>query len=337
MKILKYILIAVLIIGALFLIASAFMPAKMTTKRTIVINAPASSVFEEVNEYKNWDKWSPWYALEPTMEQSYSEPSAGAGAWTSWKGKEMGEGKQTTLESRPNEYIKTLLEFNGMDGKNYSDFTFRDSAGATIVEWGFDGAEMPFYMRSMNVMMKGMLDKEFDNGLANLKKLSESKPAEAPKVSYEIHETDMMDRVYIAKRDSLTFDKISEFYSVNLPAIFEAIGKANLEPAGAPSGLFFSWDEAGKSTLMAAAIPVKGDAKTTVKGFETIVVPAGKNLHIAYMGSYEKSGDAHYAMDAYIKEKNMEQAMPVVEEYVTDPMNEPDTNKWLTNIYYPVK
>lgn len=337
MKILKYILIAVLVIAALFLIASAFMPAKMSTKRTIVINAPAPSVFEEVNEYKNWDKWSPWYALEPTMEQTYSEPSAGQGAWTRWKGKEMGEGKQTIVESRPNEYIKTLLEFDDMDSKNYSDFTFRDSAGATIVEWGFDGAEMPFYMRCMNLMMKGMLDKEFDNGLANLKKLCESKSAEAPKVSYEVHETDMTDRVYIAKRDSLTFDKISEFYSTNLPAIFEAVGKAKLEPAGAPSGLFFSWDEANKSALMAAAIPVKGDAKTTVKGFETIVVPAGKNLHIAYMGSYEKSADAHYAMDAYIKEKNMEQLMPVIEEYVTDPMHEPDTNKWLTNIYYPVK
>lgn len=337
MKILKYILIGVLALVAILLIASAFMPAKMTTKRTIVINAPASSVFEEVNEYKNWNKWSPWYALEPTMEQTYSEPSAGQGAWTSWKGKEMGEGKQTITESRPNEYIKTELQFGGMDSKNYSDFTFRDSAGATVLEWGFDGAEMPFYMRTMNVMMKGMLDKEFDNGLASLKKLCESKPAEMAKMTYEIHETEMADRIYIAKKDSISWEKISEFYSVNLPAIFEALGKANIEPAGAPSGLFFKWDETTQSAMMAAAIPVKGDAKTTVKGYETIVVPAGKNLHIAYMGSYDKSGDAHNSMDAYMKEKNMEQVMPVIEEYATDPMHEPDTNKWLTNIYYPVK
>lgn len=337
MKVLKYILIGIVALVAILLIVSAFMPAKMTTVRTIVINAPAASVFEEVNEYKNWNKWSPWYALEPTMEQTYSEPSAGEGAWTSWKGKEMGEGKQTIVESRPNEYIKTLLEFGGMDSKNYSDFTFRDSAGSTVVEWGFDGAEMPFYMRMMNVMMKGMLDKEFDNGLQNLKTLCESKTAGPAKMAFEIHETDMMDRVYIAKRDSVSWEKIGEFYQTNLPAIFEAAGKAKLEPAGSPTGLFFKWDDTNKSALMAAAIPVKGDAKTVVKGFETIVVPAGKNLHIAYMGSYEKSGDAHYAMDAYMKEKSMEQINPVIEEYVTDPMSEPDTSKWLTNIYYPVK
>jgi hypothetical protein len=28
---------------------------------------------------------------------------------------------------------------------------------------------------------------------------------------------------------------------------------------------------------------------------------------------------------------------PVIEEYVTDPMNEADTTKWLTNIYYTLK
>lgn len=337
MKILKYILIGIIALAAILLIVSVFIPAKLVTVRTITINAPAASVYEEVIDLKNWDKWSPWYAKEPTMEQAFSDPSSGDGAWASWKGKEVGEGKQTIIESRPNEYIKTLLEFADMDSKNYSFFSFRDSAGSTITEWGYDGAEIPVYFRMMNVMMKGMLVKEFDNGLNNLKKLCENKPAAGAKTVFEIHETTMEDRVYIAKRDSLSFEKIGEFFGTNFHAIFEALGKANVEPAGYPTGLFFNWDETNKSALMAAAIPVKGDAKTVVKGYETIVVPAGKNLHIAYYGSYENSGNAHYAMDDYLKEKKLEQLAPVVEEYLTDPMNEPDTNKWLTNIYYPVK
>lgn len=339
MKVLKYIGIGLVALIAVYLIISAFMPAKMSTVRTVVINAPASSVFEEVNEYKNWNKWSPWYAMEPTMEQTYSEPSAGQGAWTSWKGKEMGEGKQTIVESRANEYIKTELEFGDWDSKNYSDFTFRDSAGATVVEWGFEGSEMPVYARMMNLMMKGMLDKEFDNGLASLKKVAEEKAANGGgAASYEIHEADMPERVFIAFKDtSVSWEKIGEFLGAHFSVLFEAAGKAKLEVSGPPTGLYFKWDETAKTTSMAAAIQVKGDAKTKVEGFETIVVPMGKNLHIAYMGPYEKTENAHYAMDTYMKEKNLEQMLPVIEEYVTDPQKEPDTNKWLTNIYYPVK
>ncbi len=337
MKILKYILIGLAALVATVLVVSAFISPKMSTVRSAVIQAPPTVVFGEVNDFKNWNGWSPWYEQEPTMEQKFSEPSAGVNAWTSWKGKEMGEGKQTIVESRTNEYVKTLLEFGGMDSKNYSDFTFKDSSGFTLVSWGFYGDEMPIYMRLMNVMMKGMLNKEFNRGLENLKKVCEGKQLNQPKISYEIHESAMMDRVYIAKRDSMAWEKIGEFYQTNLPSLFEAVGKAKLEPEGSPSGLFFKWDEANKSALMAAAIPVKGNSKTMVKGYETIIVPAGKNLHIAYLGAYEKSGDAHNAMDAFIKEKKMEQLSPVIEEYVTDPMNEPDTAKWLTNIYYPVK
>lgn len=51
---------------------------------------------------------------------------------------------------------------------------------------------------------------------------------------------------------------------------------------------------------------------------------------------FEKGLRAHYAMDAYMKEKGLMQSV-VVEEYITDPMTEKDPAKWLTKIYYVVK
>jgi effector-binding domain-containing protein len=41
-------------------------------------------------------------------------------------------------------------------------------------------------------------------------------------------------------------------------------------------------------------------------------------------------------MDVYLKEKNLTHSY-VIEEYVTDPMMEKDTAKWLTNIFYLIK
>lgn len=42
------------------------------------------------------------------------------------------------------------------------------------------------------------------------------------------------------------------------------------------------------------------------------------------------------AMGKYLSEKGLTQQL-VVEEYVTDPVAEKDTSKWLTNIYYVLK
>jgi effector-binding domain-containing protein len=88
---------------------------------------------------------------------------------------------------------------------------------------------------------------------------------------------------------------------------------------------------------MMAGFPVKGDASVKVPGMETYLVPAGKVLKIAYMGEYEKTGTAHEALNKYIGSKGLTHYGNVIEEYITDPMSEPDTAKWLTNIYYLVK
>jgi hypothetical protein len=43
------------------------------------------------------------------------------------------------------------------------------------------------------------------------------------------------------------------------------------------------------------------------------------------------------AMDEMIQAKGFTHYGNVIEEFITDPMAEPDTTKWLTNIYYMIK
>ncbi len=42
-------------------------------------------------------------------------------------------------------------------------------------------------------------------------------------------------------------------------------------------------------------------------------------------------------MDEYMEEKKLQSIPQVIEEYVTDPVQEPDTAKWLTRIIYFVE
>ena len=154
---------------------------------------------------------------------------------------------------------------------------------------------------------------------------------------YAIKEEEAGEQAYIMKKAEMSFDAITPFYAENFPKIFEAAGKQNLKITGSPSGLFFTFDEASKRAETAAAVPVEGNQATMVKGYETFVAPAGKMLVIDYYGAYDKSAEAHYAMDDYMKEKSLVTNGPMIEEYITDPSTEPDTSKWLTRIYYRVK
>jgi effector-binding domain-containing protein len=102
--------------------------------------------------------------------------------------------------------------------------------------------------------------------------------------------------------------------------------------------LYYDWNEEDSSADLAAAIPVSPDMEVDDLGdFERIEVPAGKALPIEYYGAYEQIGGAHEAMHKYMSEGGIEIGTPVIEEYVTDPEREPDTSKWLNNIYYPLK
>lgn len=336
MKIIKGILIALVVIALIVTVVGFLSPQQMHVKRSLTINAPSEIIHEQVNNLKNWNSWSPWYKMDTAMKIEYSGSDAGVGASYKWNSTKVGTGDMTITSSTPDS-ITTALNMDY--GPAIIKFRFAKSDSGTNVSWIMesDNGMNPF-ARFMSLFMNNMVGKDFENGLAGLKEVAEAIPT-GPKTyrGYEVAEKEMPEMVYIGIKDSIGWDKMQEFYGKNLPAILEALGKAKLEPAGAPTGLYFKWDTVARSAILAAAIPVKGDAQTKVKGFETLVLPAGKTLHIAYLGGYHGIGSAHMAMDDYMKEKGLMHLPPVAEEYVSDPGMEPDSTKWLTNVYYPVR
>jgi len=339
MKIVKGILITLVVLAGIICIVGFLSPAHVHVERSLTINAPAEIIHGQINNLKNWNNWSPWYKMDTAMKIEYNGTDAGAGAGYKWESNNdnVGKGDMTITSSTPDS-ISTAMNFME-NGTATGKFVFAKSDSGTTVTWSMESdMGMNPIGRIFGLFMDGMLGPDFEKGLASIKEFTEAIPT-GPKLyrGYEIMEKDSPEMVYIGKKDSVGWEKIGEFYGKNLPAIFEAVGKEKLECVAAPSGIFFSWDTVHQSAVMAAAIAVKGDANTKVKGYETFVIPAGKMLHISYFGAYEKTANAHYGMDDYIKEKSLIQNFPVIEEYVTDPTVEKDTAKWLTNIYYRVR
>lgn len=337
MKIIKGILVAIVVMVVIITVVGFLSPSHIRVERSVVINAPSEAVHDQVNNLKNWNNWSPWYKMDTAMKIEYNGTDAGVGASYKWisENKNVGTGDMTIIASSKDSISSAMNFMDG--GVATAKFTFAGSDSGTSVTWSMEmDMGMNPVKRVFGLFMDKMLGPDFEKGLESLKQYTESVPAK-PASQFVVMEEDAAERVYIFIKDSLSWDSIQSFYAKNFKAIGEAIGKAKLEIAGPPTGLYFKWDETNHSAVMAAAMPVKGDSKTKVKGFETMVVPAGKNLHIAHRGGYSTLGNAHMEMDVYMKEKNLLQGIPVIEEYATDPGTEPDSTKWLTNVFYLVK
>src|SRR2546423_1719225 len=90
----------------------AVQPADFHLTRSDKIDAPPAQVFAQVNDFHNWKAWSPWVKLDPNAKESFLGPSSGTGAGFTWAGnEEVGEGRMTIVESKPNELVRIKLEF----------------------------------------------------------------------------------------------------------------------------------------------------------------------------------------------------------------------------------
>jgi hypothetical protein len=174
---LKKILVGLAALIVVLVIAIVTRPADFRVTRSAVIPAPASAVFSQVNDLKNWEAWSPWAKIDPKMTQSYSGPRAGKGAVSMWSGNaEVGEGKMTITESRSNELVRFRLDFvKPFESTCDSEFTFKPEGNNTAVTWTMNGKNN-FIGKAISLFMDcdKMVGGQFEKGLADLKTLVEA-------------------------------------------------------------------------------------------------------------------------------------------------------------------
>jgi len=175
--ILTYILIALALIVIAFVIVVAMQPSEFRIVRSATMSAPAADVFAQVNDFHNWQAWSPWAKLDPAMKQTYERAPAGAGAIYSWVGNnKVGEGRMTLMESRPRDLIRIKLEFmRPFNATNTAEFTFKPEENQTGVTWSMSGRHK-FMMKAFGLFMNmdKMVGGDFEKGLANMKSVVET-------------------------------------------------------------------------------------------------------------------------------------------------------------------
>jgi uncharacterized protein YndB with AHSA1/START domain len=162
---------------AIVLILAATKPDTFSVQRATTVRAPAEKIFALINDFHRWGTWSPYEARDPAMKRSYSGPANGVGAVYGWDGNNnVGAGRMEILETSPPAKIVIKLDFfKPFEGHNTAEFTILPQGDATDVRWVMHGPA-PFMSRLMQVFINldRMIGKDFEIGLANLKRLTEN-------------------------------------------------------------------------------------------------------------------------------------------------------------------
>ena len=181
---LKKVLIGLAALVAILLVVVATRPDTYHVERSTKIQAPADLIFASVSDFKAFPEWSPWQKRDPNMKTTISTPSAGVGATYAWEGnKAVGRGKMTLTESQAPTHTKERLEFlEPYPSVADTGFDIKPEGGeAATVTWYMDG-KANFMGKAMSLVMNmdKAIGKDFEEGLANLKRVAEAKKAAAP-------------------------------------------------------------------------------------------------------------------------------------------------------------
>lgn len=168
----KKVVLIILVLLICLIILISVQSDEMVVSRSLVMPAAAEEIFPQVNDFRNWNNWSPWAKLDPNAVHEFEGPSSGEGAIFKWNGnKDVGQGTNTIIKSKPNELVELRLEFlKPFKATSQATFEFEPEGQQTRVTWTMRGTKN-FIMKGMSLVMdcEKMQGDQFLEGLMNLR------------------------------------------------------------------------------------------------------------------------------------------------------------------------
>ena len=168
--------LAVVVLFAGVLTLAATRPGSFRIERSATLQAPPEKIFPHIDDFHRWTAWSPWENIDPQLKRSYTGAANGPGAVYAWEGNsKVGSGRMEITGSAPSSKVVIRLDFQKpFEAHNTAEFTLVPGAQGTTVNWAMYGPS-PFVSKLMGIFfnMDRMVGAQFEQGLANLKSITE--------------------------------------------------------------------------------------------------------------------------------------------------------------------
>lgn len=330
----KKVLIVVLALVAIYFILAIIGPSDYKISRSTKIGADVSVVFDQTSVYTNWAAWSPWAKLDPNAKYEVSDTEM------SWDGnpENVGKGKMETTKLEPNkEFLYDLTFIEPWQMVSHGGFTYEQDGDSVLLTW-FDQGEFGFFSRPMMLFMdlEAQIAPQFEQGLADIKSICESMKS-APEIEIVEMEVESKSILFVNEKVSLTQDDVSGKIGAAYGEIGALMGVAGVEMTSSPLAITNAFSLEEMTWDFDCAIVAEMPEGTELSGrIQSDTTYAGKVVRATHVGPYEQSVVTYNAIDAYIKEKGLEQNGRSWEEYIDDP-TEVAPEELKTYVYFPIK
>ncbi len=336
MRILKYIFLLLLLSLVALTIFIATQKGDFTVERSHIIKAPKNTVYQFVNDLRNWEDFAAWISKDAASNLSFSEKSIGNGATMTWDN-QTSSGSIATLSSQENDSISQKMDFDGSESSVV--LRFKDTLNGTKVTWKSQG-KMSFTMKVMAAMQGGIdkiMGRVYEKSLEKLEKtlVFETNTFNIKVIGLStksgtnyLKQTFTSKLTSVSKNANIVFNKLTAFCTNN-----------GVETNGKPFLLFHNYNATTGLAQISFCIPTKNRILTssgsdilsgTLEPFEAIKT----NL----TGDYTHISKAIQQSNAYIT-KNKVVVSPNFSHVEVFKINKSDVknpSKWETEVYVPL-
>ena len=151
-------------------------PDSFRIERSATFKAAPEKVFPLINDFHQWEAWSPWEKIDPGLKRTYEGAASGKGAVYTWNGnKDVGAGRMEIVESTPASKIVLKLDFTApFAANNAVEFILERQGETTRITQAMYGPS-PFISKLMGLFFSidKMVGDKYEQGLASLKAIAE--------------------------------------------------------------------------------------------------------------------------------------------------------------------
>jgi hypothetical protein len=337
MRILKYLFLLLLLSFVALSIIVATQKGDFTVERSEIINSPKSSVFNFVNDYRNWEDFSSWIVEDPQMKIKFPKKTIGSGASFSWEGKK-GTGNMLTLFVKENDSISQKMNYEGTS--SFVFWRFKDTIGGTKVTWTTTG-KMSFMMKvstTFNGGINKIIGETYEKSLANLNKTLDFEIN-----TYTVKVNGIVKKLgtfYLRQTFTSEISKVIKNSQIVFPKIISFCEQNNVKLNGKPFIIYHTYDSAKGLTKLSFCIPIKNQILTS-SGSDILTgkLEAFEAIKTTMTGHYSHTKKALDKAKTYsnTNQITIDPAFSHLENFAISRTEIKNPSKWVTEIYYPIK
>ena len=336
MRIIKYLFLLVLLSLVALSIFIATQKGEFNIERSKIINCSKSSVYNYINDYKNWEDFGSWMTDDPEIKITYAEKTFGPGASYKWEGND-GNGEMKTLFVKENDSISQKMVFN--DSPSSINWSFKDTIGGTKVTWRTKG-KMGFLFKIYAALKGGpnkIIGDMYEKSLNNLDKALDYEVN-----TYSVKENGLVKRptiYYLGQTLTCEIDKVSKNTKIVIPKITTFCEQNSIDINGKPFIIYHTVDLIKKITKVTISLPIAKEIFISPgSDISSGKFEANQAVKTTLYGDYSHIQKAMDKTNAYLNTKQLkaDPSIAYIQIFAIDKNEVKNASKWVTEFYIPL-